>query len=247
VSSLRLALEGDLGYAKIVFSSSDLEVISNHVREQWLCRIRVIAPDKVKLFETIPMDRYHEIASLIDHRSAWPKIERCLEEAAVNQIRQLPTFMKLTEEFGDFTIGDEEGLGRENIYWRLVRPDSYSDVGPLHADKWFWDLGHGITPDNMQRVKVWLAIHCESGISGFRLVPGSHRKEYPYRGELRDGIVKPIICLADHHLDIRMFDSKSGDAIVFNDRLLHGGAVGGSRSRVSIEFTMFVDRDRYFQ
>lgn len=99
----------------------------------------------------------------------------------------------------------------------------------------------------MQRVKVWIAIYCESGVNGFRLVPGSHREVWAYRRELRDGIVKPLIALKDHQLDIRIFESKPGDAIIFNDRLLHGGALGGSRSRVSIEFTMFVDRDRYFQ
>jgi len=42
--SIRKAIEGDLGYAKIVFPPSDLEVITNFIREQWLRRISVIAP-----------------------------------------------------------------------------------------------------------------------------------------------------------------------------------------------------------
>jgi hypothetical protein len=247
MNSIRKALEGECGYAKLTFAPADLEVLRSLIREQWLRRISDIAPDQVKRFEALPIDRYHELAGLIDHRAAWPKLRRILEQPAVDKIRQLPTFRKLVDEFGEFTISDEENLGRENIYWRLVRPDSPSDVGPMHADQWFWALGHGSTPDNVQRVKIWIAIYCESGKSGFRLVSGSHRQDWPYHGEFRDGFTKPVIDVRDDQLDIRMFDSEPGDAIVFHDRLLHGGAVGGDLSRVSLEFTMFVKNDRYFQ
>jgi len=192
------------------------------------------------------MDRYHELSCLIDHKNAWPKLHRILEPNAVREIRKLPAMAKIEQEFGRFTISDEENLGWENIYWRLVRPNSASDVGPMHADRWFWDLGHGITPPNTKRVKVWIAIFCEKGQAGFRLVPGSHRKEWPHHGEHRDGFVKPQIDVSDDQLDIKMFDSEPGDAIVFNDQLLHGGAIGGALSRVSLEFTLFVQNDRYY-
>lgn len=234
------ALDGNDGFKKIKFSSVELGVLRTLIREQWINRIREIAADQVGQFEVCPMDSYHKLVNLIDHRSAWPKLERILPQHAVDQIRQLPTFQKLAEEFGGFMISDEENLGRENIYWRLVRPDSPSDVGPMHADQWFWDLGHGKTPDHMHRVKVWIAIYCEPGKSGFRMVPGSHLRNWPYHGEFRDGLTKPVIDIADDQLDIQIFDSKPGDAIVFNDKLLHGGAVGGNTSRVSLEFTMFV-------
>lgn len=247
MNSIRNALEGERGYAKLTFSPAELEVLRSLIREQWLQRINDIAPDQVERFEALPMNRYHELAGLIDHRAAWPKLSRILEQPAVEKIRQLPTFRKLVDEFGEFTISDEENLGRENIYWRIVRPDSPSDVGPMHADQWFWALGHGSTPNNIQRVKIWIAVYCEAGKSGFRLVTGSHRQEYPYRGEFRGGFTKPVIDVKDDQLDVRMFDSQPGDAIVFHDRLLHGGALGGSLSRVSLEFTMFVKNDRYFQ
>lgn len=247
MTSIKKALEGESGYAKLTFFPADLKVLRDLIREQWLSRISDIAPAQVKRFEALPMDRYHELADVIDHRTAWPKLSRILQQPAVDKIRQLATFSKLVEEFGDFTISDEENLGRENIYWRLVRPDSPSDVGPIHADQWFWALGHGSVPANVQRVKIWIAIYCESGRSGFRLVPGSHRQEWPYHSVFRDGLSKPVIDIEDDELDIQIFDSRPGDAIVFHDKLLHGGAVGGSLSRVSLEFTLFSSNDRYFQ
>ena len=200
-----------------------------------------------KRFATVPIDHDQAPAGLIDHRAAWPKLRRILEQPAVDKRRQLPTCRRRVAEFGEFTSSDEENLGRENIYWRLVRPDSPSDVGPMHADQWFWALGHGSAPDDVQRVKIWIAIYCEPGKSGVRLVSGSHRQDWPYHGEFRDGFTKPVIDVKDDQLDIQMFDSQPGDAIVFHDRLLHGGAVGGSLSRISLEFTMFVKNDRYFQ
>lgn len=240
MQSIKDALDGVCGYAKITFLPAELEILRALIRKQWLERIYEIAPDQINHFDKISMDRYHELTNLIDHRSTWPKLERILPQSAVDQVRQLPTFKKLADEFGEFMISDEENLGRENIYWRLVRPDSPSDVGPMHADQWFWDLGHGKTPKGIRRVKIWIAIYCESGKSGFRLVSGSHLRDWPYHGEFRDGLTKPVIDIADNELDIEIFDSKPGDAIVFNDKLLHGGAIGGITSRVSLEFTMFV-------
>ena len=38
---------------------------------------------------------------------------------------------------------------------------------------------------------------------------------------------------------------KPGTVIIFNDKLLHGGVVNeGSETRVSMEFTMFVDSNK---
>lgn len=246
MTRIKQELEGELGYATISLLGDELSELRNLIRSQWLNRIRAIAPGHSDEFDDLPMSRYHEYANLIDHKYAWPKLNRILPPKAVIQIRNLPFIRHLEEEFGSFVVSDEENLGWENMYWRLVRPDSESDVGPMHADKWFWDLGHGVTPPDVKRVKVWIAIFCEKGRAGFRLVPGSHRKEWPHHGEYRDGFTKPQIDVPDDQLDISMFDSAPGDAIIFNDQLLHGGAVGGALSRVSLEFTLFVNKDRYF-
>ena len=42
--------------------------------------------------------------------------------------------------FGKFSISDENKLGYGELVWRLVRPNKKDDVGPIHCDKWFWDL-----------------------------------------------------------------------------------------------------------
>ena len=112
---------------------------------------------------------------------------------------------------------------------------------PLHADAWFWELGHGATPAGAARVKVWLAIVTEPGLSGLRIVSGSHRREWRFHGEHRHGFVKPQIDEDENELNPQLVPMSPGDAIVFNDRLLHGGAVNqGQKTRVSLEFTMFV-------
>jgi len=53
--------------------------------------------------------------------------------------------------------------------------------------------------------------------------------------------------IPESDLDLRLFESEPGQAIVFHDRLLHGGAPGGTLTRVSMEFTMFVKNEHYFE
>ena len=203
--------------------------------------LKTIAPEHVKRFEGCGIERYHEASHLIDHGSVWPKKVRILPQNAVSEIRKMSFVNKLEDYFGSFEISDEDNVGREEIYWRLVRPNEKNDVGPLHADSWFWGLGHGTTPNNMVRVKVWIGIYVEPGLNGFVYVPESHLKNWPYHAVLKDGFKKPKIDVDEGSLNPLLFKSKPGDTIIFHDKLLHGGALGkGNRTRVSLEFTMFV-------
>ena len=246
MNEIKAALEGPAGYRTgLRFTPGELAQVRALIRDQWLERIAQAAPSALKEFEKITMDRYHELCHLVDHKSLWPKARRILGQVAVKKIRATSLVGALEREFGPFGISDEEEIGHEEMYWRLVRPGGAGDVGPLHADAWFWNLGHGRTPEGAQRVKVWIAIHCDTGQNGFRFVPGSHKKDWPYHGVERDGFVKPQIDVNDEDLEVSIFASKPGDAIVFHDRLLHGGAPGGATTRVSLEFTMFVPLERY--
>lgn len=113
------------------------------ISQQFHERIKSFYPSLYCQFESLPLDFYHEKAHLIDQKKSWPKVARILPRSSVEKVWAL-NFMKLLEdEVGAFQISDEEGLGSEDMYWRLVRQDSLSDVGPLHADEWFWALGHG--------------------------------------------------------------------------------------------------------
>jgi len=222
-------------------ASDELAMVSSLVEDQWRARLRVVAPAHADRFERLGIERYHEVAELVEHASVWPKAVRILPAAAVDSIRATSLFERLESEFGPFEVSDEEGLGREEIYWRLVRPQQGSDMGPLHADRWFWELGHGRTPEARQRVKVWVAIVCEPGLSGLRLVRGSHLREWRYHGEMRDGMMKPQIDEDVDSLGAELVRTRPGDAVVFHDGLLHGGAPNrGTLTRVSFEFTMFV-------
>jgi ectoine hydroxylase-related dioxygenase (phytanoyl-CoA dioxygenase family) len=121
--------------------------------------------------------------------------------------------------------------------------DAASDTGPVHADRWFWDLGHGATPPGVERVKVWVAVVTEPGLSGLRVLRGSHLREWRYHGEPRDGFVKPAIDEDVDALGLDLVRTEPGDAVVFNDALLHGGGESlGAWTRVSFEMTMFVRR-----
>lgn len=233
---------GEYGFSRFTISDPDLQLLRNLIFRQFNERIACLDPSLSGEFADISLDMYHEKAHLFDHKKAWPKKARLLPMGSIKQIRALSFFSFLESELGVFQISDEENLGYENIYWRLVRPNFPSDVGPLHADQWFWELGHGTTPPNVKRIKVWIAIYCEKGKGGFRFLRGSHLREWPYRGVMKDGIMKPEIEFSEKDLDLEVFQSAPGDGIVFNDKLLHGGLVGGTKTRVSVEFTMFTSK-----
>ncbi len=242
--SIQQAILGPDGFStELSFAPDELSRIKDLISQQWLARIQSVAADQVAQFAEAGIERYHELSQLVDHSTIWPKRERILPAAAVDEIRQMSLIQNLAAEFGDFTISSEDGSGWEEVYWRLVRPNETGDVGPLHADRWFWDLGHGETPPNVDRVKVWVAVVTEPGLNGLRVVPGSHQREWNYRGEERHGMIKPQFDEDDYDLDPQLIDTAPGTAIVFHDGLLHGGALNrGTTTRVSFEFTMFVTR-----
>lgn len=242
---LRGGIDGLQGFATgLCLAGPELARVHALIEAHWLAVLRQHAPEHAETFAEVGLARYHEQAHLVDHASIWPKRARILAAAAVAEIRALPFMRKLAEELGSFEISDEDDVGWEEIYFRLVRPQQDGDIGPLHADRWFWDLGHGVTPPGAERIKVWVAVVCEPGRNGLRLVPGSHRRTWRYHGEERHGMMKPQLDEDERQLNPILLPTRPGDAVVFNDGLLHGGAYNsGETTRVSFEFTMFVRRE----
>ena len=244
--SMRDILDGSPGFVTgLRLQSDELARVRCLVESYWLSCIEKKAPEYAKDFAEIGIDRYHERAHLIDHGTFWQSVaERNLPLSAALEIRTLSIFKQIELEFGSFTIPDAYGWGSgEPMVFRLVRPNKTSDVGPLHTDQWFWDLLGKTVPSNVVPYKIWIAIFCEPGLSGLRIVPDSHLQNIPYHGEMRHGILKPQIDVKEEELAIELFHSQPGDAIVFNHKLLHGGAVtAGSRTRVSLELTIFVSK-----
>ena len=238
------------GFFTFKLDDSDLlnaqEIVSNH----WKNHIREAAPDKYNEFEKLKIQHYHQKASLLDHNTFWPRTSRILSNKGLNQFKQLPLYDKLTSIFGPFGISMKNCTGDwaenynndEEIFWRIVRPHENNDIGPLHLDKWFWDLGNGTIPENTTRIKVWVSLFCNN-TNGLRLVPKSQLQTYSYKGECRHNIMKPVFNESDYDLDIQNLDCSNGTVIVFHDELMHGGTKNlSSESRVSLEFTMLVQK-----
>ena len=234
-------VEGEEGFSLAVrLSAPELETLEQAVRAKYMSNIRARAPSEAEWFETRSVGDYHLGQDKVQHDKIWNKASRIFDSATVETIKSLPFMNRLREEFGPFAISGESGLQEEEIYWRLVRPGKKEDVGPVHADQWFWALGNGETPEGVERVKIWIAVMTEPGRNGLQVVPGSHRRDWQWHGESRDGIMKPVFDEDPATIGLHLPEFTPGQAIVFNDRLLHAGAVnGGRKTRVSMEFTLF--------
>ena len=242
-AEIAAAIDGPDGYSLGVrLGPAELACVRRHVETQWLDGLaRHLQSERLAAFAQRGLARYHELAGTIEHATLWPKAARILPPAAVAELRSLPFFCTLEAAFGPIEISDEDAVGHEEIYWRLVRPGEPADMGPLHADRWFWDLGHGTTPPDRRRVKVWVAVISEPGRNGLRLVPGSQAQEWRYHGVLKQGKMKPHLDEDEATLGAILVPTQPGDAVVFHDSLLHGGAPNqGSTTRVSFEMTLFV-------
>ena len=241
---IRQGLPGADGFVTgLCLTAGELQRVKASIERQWLATLRQQAPALAGRFEQVGIARYHELAHLVDHAALWPKQARILPPDAAAEIRRTSLLQQLEAEFGPFSISNEEQVGWDEITWRIVRPGQAADMGPLHADAWFWDLGHGAVPPDQERVKVWVAVVAEPGRSGLRLVPGSHRRRWRYHGERRHGMLKPQLDEPEEDLDIQLIATRPGDAVIFHDRLLHGGALNrGAVTRISFELTLFVRR-----
>ena len=242
MDTLQDQLDNRVGYfLGLYFQKQELDLVRSLVQAQWIDNIKRHAPEYSEAFLKNGIEKYHELSHLVQHEKIWPKENRVLPKIAVDMIRNTSLIKSLEDVYGVFCMSDEENIGREECYWRLVRPNQPSDIGPLHADAWFWDLGHGVMPSGVKRVKVWVALYCEPGLNGLRVVPYSYKREWKYHSEHRDGFSKPQIDEDESLLDVQLAHTVPGDAIIFNDKLLHGGALNqGQYTRISLEFTMLI-------
>jgi hypothetical protein len=241
--NLRSAVNGTEGYSTALsLNPQELELIRKAIRIQWLYRLQLLSPKHVREFDSIGLEKYHKVSHFVDHAQAWPKTARVFPREVISALRVMPFFQTLAREFGEFELSDEEDFGWENLYWRLVRPGN-SDIGPIHSDSWFWELGHGKMPDyECERVKIWIAIYTAPRKNGLLVIPGSHlRTDWKWHGEEKGGLKKPVFDENLEELDLRLVETHPGQAVVFHDKLLHGGAENlADTCRVSIELTMLV-------
>ena len=151
----------------------------------------------------------------------------------------------LKDIFGNFKISNivyDQILVKdsEEIYWRLVRPEAESDVGVLHADKWFHEiLSSEYIPKKTTSLKLWIPIYCEPGKNGLLIVPNSNKREWEYvLTSNKLGQQKPVIVDSPPSI---LINTPPGNMIIFSDSTLHGGAPNrGLKTRVSVEITLLL-------
>lgn len=228
----------DPGYVQWFIGEHDLTQLRKIVKKSFDCLITEFFNNQCEKLTFDTLDEYNSKNFSFDHSVIFSKKSRCIQFEDIEAVFNLKFYQKIVSDFGVRYVSDEENLGRPNIYWRIVRSDSPTDVGPFHADSWFWDLGHGKIGSNERRIKIWIPLFQEQGKSGFGLVPNSHKENFEYGSVFKDGILKPTFDETKIKDRIVLLDSKPGTAVLFNDNLLHGGIVGGNKTRVSIEFTL---------
>ena len=233
------------GYALgLAFSPMELAEIQGIITSRWLNVLEGVCPDLVPQFQELGLINYHKLSSPIPHSRIWAKAARMLGREETDTILQMDFFRKiLPAVLGPYDVADFEGRGFPELTWRLVRPNELQDVGPIHKDVWFTDMAKNQFPEHKDRVTIWTSVHTEPGLSGLLVVPGSQSQEVPFHIEERHGMKKPVLDVKDEDLNIQMANMAPGDVILFNPRMLHGGAVNrGSLCRVSLELTGLVDK-----
>lgn len=235
----------------LTLASDELRALRALTVEAWLAAIRKHAPQRVQAFERAGIENYHLLAQHLDHDRVWTTHTRTFDAATVDAIRAFSIFKLFDRECPGYRIatamppyGD---LGRPRVNWRLVRPGAARDVGPAHADYWFDAVLDGWTgePGAHVRVKIWIAIFLEPGMTGFACIPGSHLDPPPFKAVVAgDGSKKPALDCDLGALPLRTLAIPPGTVVAFNYNLVHAGinSADADKTRVSMEFTLEVPR-----
>src|SRR3989338_897268 len=235
--------EGTGFITNLKLSTSELATIRNFINKSYHDNLKNKYQDNYSLFLNCPIEEYHKSAHMINHSEAWPKPVRIFSKEQVDAIKKFSIFSVLSKVLGEFSATDlcpvNGHLGREDIYWRLVRPFEKSYAALMHADYWFWQRSKYSLPKGKQMLKAWIAVYCEPGKAGLMVVPHSQKQEY----EFTIGEYGKATTVKDVSDKATVIPTNPGDIIIFHDKLLHAGVVGtNDRTRVSIEISILVDK-----
>tara|TARA_B100000886_G_C20409004_1_gene486139 strand:+ start:262 stop:1029 length:768 start_codon:yes stop_codon:yes gene_type:complete len=178
--------------------------------------------------------------------SVWPKLftpeQRTLNKNAVSFISEYLKKYLINTLGKNIIFGDYLGLGYPSFSLRIVRPNCKNDIGPLHADQWFIDIGsEPFTKSikNYQLIKLWLPIQSDPKLCNLLVIPNSHKKKniYKYKIINTDNGKRPGISNNIDQNQLVMVDNPPGCPLIFNMSLIHGGSINKSKQcRVSLEF-----------
>ena len=228
------------GYTtEVKLKRDELSLLHFFVEQSMLLRIN-------EVYRAAGLSNYHTINH---HFLFSDKETRLLNISYVGKVKNFCLFKTLKRELGEFYISPvifnrRIIRSREEVYWRIVRPNAESDVAEIHADTWhhglFNDAYGTLLKSDEYTLKLWIPIVVEPGLSGLAVVPDSHKQSWPTKKiELLN---RSKIELADEVTPI-LLETEPGQCVIFNDHLLHVGALNrGSKTRVSAEITLIFKR-----
>lgn len=174
------------------------------------------------------------------HKRIWTRDIRRASSKLKKQIVNTSFFSKIEKIYGKLTFSDMVEKGKPDIFWRLVRPMKKKDVGPIHADSWFWKANNIKIKKGYKTLKFWMMIssNCHQGLG---VIPFSqHKKKWVYDIKYSDGLYKPNFKINKNKFRYkpRIIKTDFSDYILFNYDLLHYGALNTTNvTRCSLEMT----------
>lgn len=222
------------GFVTERLTADELATVRRLITDQFLEQIGGAAPKLVGAAAAAGVACYHTLALPFDHGAFWAKARRVLGADTVPAFERMGFFARIRE------LLPSAAVYQPDLMWRIVRPGQPGDVGPVHADKWFWDAGNGSLPPGHDRFKVWLAVYTEPGKNGLSVKPESHLTDrWKRHYEERHGVRKPVLDEDEAALGMELLPLAPGELVMFHDGLLHGGVVNaGTTCRVSLEMTV---------
>ena len=106
IPNIKAALENESGYLTgLHLTEDELYKVRSLITSEWLLNIgNNTSPAIAQQFEAAGINRYHDLAHLLNHGSIWPKVSRILNPDAVAEIRGMSLMSILEDQFGYFEI-----------------------------------------------------------------------------------------------------------------------------------------------
>jgi hypothetical protein len=221
------------------FTGPELTRIRELIKDRLVENARALSPQAAAEIESTDLSQYHTVADKYDHSKLLSKLGRILPKRMVDEIKQMSFFDYARKAFGPFYLSDEEGIGHEQICFRVVRPNRREDVGSLHRDSWFWDYYEFSVPPGVSRAKAWVPVCGTSDLAGLLLAPGSHKGPAPYRTTKVNGKLMFVPDFDVGAIGLQRYCGNPGEPVMFNYDTLHVGSLNRADScRVSFEITI---------
>ena len=221
------------------FTAPELKRIRELIKARVVENAHALSPRAAADIEATDLEQYHTVSDKHDHSKLLSKLGRILPKKMVDEIKQMSFFDYVREAFGPFYLSDEEGIGHEQICFRVVRPNRREDVGSLHRDSWFWDYYKFSVPPGISRAKTWVPVCGTPNLAGLLLAPGSHRGPAPYRTTTVSGKLTFVPDFDVAGIGLQRYCGSPGEPVMFNYDTLHVGSLNRADScRVSFEITI---------